>query len=209
MSGLEVVGAISAILGILDISYKTWQSVEKDSKLPETFKVVARKLPILHDTLKTCEDKLRPIENSIDAATRKAFKETLEHTEEQAEQLQSIFKKTLSESSDSAFEQYKKLVKRLGKGKKVEELMKSMSEDVKQVVDYVASKCAQPEMSKTLDTLVTELQDLPSSIPEDPLPGYSFNNYGGGKQQNNTGSGQILDVKDGNHTFNFGQQKSP
>ena len=41
MSGLEVIGGISAVISIADACVKIWDSAQKDIKLPDMFKVVA------------------------------------------------------------------------------------------------------------------------------------------------------------------------
>lgn len=45
MSGLEVIGGIGAVIGIIDASVKIWDKAQRDIQPPETFKIVARRLP--------------------------------------------------------------------------------------------------------------------------------------------------------------------
>ena len=42
MSGVEVIGAISAVISIIDASIKVYDSAQKDWKLSETFKVTVK-----------------------------------------------------------------------------------------------------------------------------------------------------------------------
>jgi hypothetical protein len=51
MSGLEVIGGLSAIIGVIDASTKIYDSARKDLKLSKTFEVVGCRLPIILDTL--------------------------------------------------------------------------------------------------------------------------------------------------------------
>jgi hypothetical protein len=69
MSGVEVIGAISAVIGILDASVKIYNSAQKDLKLSETFEAVGNRLPILLDTLQTCESH-RPTDSKLSSGER-------------------------------------------------------------------------------------------------------------------------------------------
>ena len=52
MSGVEVVGAIAAVIGILEASISIFESVWKDAKLNEAFKTVGHRLAVILDTLR-------------------------------------------------------------------------------------------------------------------------------------------------------------
>ena len=47
MSGLEVIGSLSAIIGIINASIRIYDSARKDLKLSEAFDTVGRRLPII------------------------------------------------------------------------------------------------------------------------------------------------------------------
>lgn len=59
MSGLEVIGGISAIISFLDASKKLYDSVQRDTNLPKTFQTIGSRLPVIRHTLETCETTLK------------------------------------------------------------------------------------------------------------------------------------------------------
>ena len=58
MPGLELVGGIAAVIGILDAAIKIYDSARKDLKLSETFRTVRRRLSIILATIYTCQQYL-------------------------------------------------------------------------------------------------------------------------------------------------------
>ena len=157
MSGLEVIGAISAVISIIDASIKIYDSAQKDLKLSDTFHVVGRRLPIIRDTLETCKSHLQPIQDSLPADVCEALEKTLEGCDEKAGKLRQIFEKVLPGGNDGWEKRYIKVVKRLGQGNKVEELMVSITEDVQLVVNHHAVKSAKPEQMAELEKSRTTL----------------------------------------------------
>jgi len=93
MSGLEVIGAISAVIGIVDASIKIYESAQKDVKLSDTFHIVGRRLPIVLDTLQTCKTHLQPIRDSLPADVCAALEKNLEGCDEKARKLSKSLKR--------------------------------------------------------------------------------------------------------------------
>ena len=85
MSGLAVIGGISAVIGIIDASIKTYNSARKDLKLPEAFEAVGRRLPIILDTLQICKNHLAPIQGSMPADVCAALERILNASDETLE----------------------------------------------------------------------------------------------------------------------------
>ncbi|KAK5399987.1 hypothetical protein LTR06_011353 [Exophiala xenobiotica] len=193
MSGMDVIGAISAVISIIDASIKMYESAQKDLKLSETFRIVGSRLPILRDTLLTCESHLQPIRDSLPADVCEALEKTLEACDEKAGKLRQIFEKVLPGEHDAWEKRYVKVVKRFGKGNKVEELMVSITEDVQLVVNHHAVKSAKPEQMVELEKIVKEMKSVRSSLPEEESSGMTFNSQGGAQTNNvNAGSGQQI-----------------
>jgi N-terminal domain on NACHT_NTPase and P-loop NTPases len=209
MSGIEVIGGISAVIGIIDASIKIYNSARKDLKLPETFKVVGRRLPIILDTLQTCENHLEPIKDSMAADVCEALEKILDGCDEKARKLREIFEKVIPLKEDEWEKRYLKIFKRLGKGNKVEELMISITEDVQLVVNNHAVKSATPEQNTKLGDIVKEMKSVKSSIPEEESSGMAFNSGGGAQTNNiNTGSGQQINNNAAIGTQNFHSGKN-
>ncbi|OAL39847.1 hypothetical protein AYO20_00759 [Fonsecaea nubica] len=133
VSRLEVIGAISAVISIIDASIKVYDGAQKDVKLPDTFHVVGRRLSFLRNTLETCKSHLQPIQDSLSADV-------------------------LPVENDGWEKRYAKVVKRLGKGNKVEELMVSIAEDVQLVVNHHAVQSAKPEQISELEKIIKEMK---------------------------------------------------
>jgi N-terminal domain on NACHT_NTPase and P-loop NTPases len=184
MSGLEVIGGISAVIGIIDASIKLYDSARKDLKLSETFEAVGRRLPIILDTLQTCKNHLEPIKGSMPADVCEALEKILDDCDEKAGKLRQIFEKALPGEKDTWEKRYLKVVQRLGKGNKVEELMVLITEDVQLIVNNHVVKSAKPEQSAELENIVKEMKSVKSSVPEEESSAMTFNS-GSGQQVNN------------------------
>ncbi|KAI7973072.1 hypothetical protein EIK77_004349 [Talaromyces pinophilus] len=204
MSGLEVIGGISAVIGILDASIKICNSARNDKKLPETFETIGRRLPIILETLQTCKDHLEPIKDSIPADVCEALEKILDACDEKAGKLREIFEKVIPGEQDTWEKRYLKIIRRFGKGNKVEELMISITQDVQLIVNNHAVKSVKPEQSAELENIIKEMKSVKSSIPEEENSGMAFNSGGGAQTNNvNSGSGQQINNNAPVATQNF------
>ncbi|RMZ79634.1 hypothetical protein DV737_g3329, partial [Chaetothyriales sp. CBS 132003] len=189
MSGLEVISAISAVISILDASIKVYEIAQKDVKLSETFHVTGRRLLIIRDTLETCKSHLLQVQNSLPVDVCNALEKTMEECDEKAAKLRQIFEKVLPGGNDGWEQRYFKVVKRLGKGNKVEELMTSITDDVQLLVNHHAVKSAKPEQVAELETIVKEIKLMQSSIPEEKKARMTFSSQDGAQTNNVNSSG--------------------
>ena len=85
---------------------------------------------------------------------------------------------------------YKRILKGLGIGKRVEELMVEIAEDVKLVAELRGALQGSQDHSAKIDAIIEELQqvDESASDTESERPkNVSNSNYGSGIQHNNTG----------------------
>jgi hypothetical protein len=206
MSGLEVIGGISAVIGIIDASIKVYSSARKDLKLSETFRTVGHRLPIILDTLQTCQIHLDPIKQSLPADVCDALEKILDVCKERARKLREIFEEVIPAENDAWEKRYVKVFKRLGKGNKVEELMISITEEVQLIVNHHAVKSATPEQSTKLEDIIKEMKAAKSSVPEEESSNGTFNS-GGGPQTNyvNSGRGQQINNSGTVTTQNIGK----
>lgn len=209
MSGLEVIGGISAIISIIDASIKIYGSAQKDLKLSETFKAVGRRLPIILDTLQTCKNHLEPTTGTITTDVCEALEEILEACDEKAGRLRQIFERVIPGENDTWELRYVKVFKRLGKGNSVEELIASITEDVQLVVNHHAVQSAKPEQNAELNKIVEEMKSVQSSVPQQESPGNNFDSGEGAQTNNvNSGSGQQINNNAPVGTQNFGSCKT-
>jgi hypothetical protein len=206
MSGLEVIGAISAVIAILDSSIKIYDNAQKDLELSETFKTVRYRLPVLLDTLHTCESDLQPVKDSLPADVCEGLETILTRCDETAGRLRAIFEKVLPGEADTWHRRYVKIAKRLGKGNKVEELMVCITEDIQLVVNHHAVKFTRPEQKHALEDIIKEMRSVQSSLPEEEGSGMVFNSQGGAQTNNvNSGLGQQINNNGTVTTQNFGK----
>jgi len=187
MSGLEIVGGISAIIAIIDATVKVWQRAQQDVTLHETFQTVARRLPLLLSTLQTCHDQLNNAEETLPADVIESFTKIVSKCKAEARQLRDIFEDTVPGENAGRIERYKAAVKSIGKGKTVEQLLKSISEDTRELADYYVIRSTCPELLARLDELIRELEKMDSSMPEDLARNF-YNSNNSGQQNISTGN---------------------
>jgi hypothetical protein len=209
MSGLEVIGGISAVISIIDASIKVYNSARKDLKLSETFKAVGRQLPIILDTLQICKNHLEANAGSLAADVCEALEKILEACDEKAGDLKQIFDKVIPGENDTWEKRYMKFLRRPGKGAKVEELMVLITQDVQLVVNHHAVQSTSPERNAELENIIKEMKSVKSSVPEEERSGNTFNSGGGAQTNNvNSGSGQQINNNAAVGTQNFHSGKS-
>ncbi|KAF3492138.1 uncharacterized protein GIQ15_01655 [Arthroderma uncinatum] len=179
MSGVEVIGGISAIITIIDASIKIYNGARKDMKLSKTFENVGRRLPIILHTLQICKKDIEPSKDSMSADVCEALEKIIDACDEKAGKLREIFEKVMPGEKDAWEKRYQKVIKRLGKGNKVEELMLSITQDVQLIVNNHAVKSAKPEQNFELENIIKEMKSLKSSVPEEESSDYTFNSSGG------------------------------
>ena len=70
------------------------------------------------------------------------------------------------------------------KGKRVEQLLQSISEDTRVLTDYHGVRVVQPDLVPGLEKLIEELQNTEPSVDKEALSSSAFQNYNYGGQQN-------------------------
>ncbi|KAE8309804.1 hypothetical protein BDV41DRAFT_580211 [Aspergillus transmontanensis] len=213
MSGVELLGVLSAIITVLDAT-TTLYHARKDIRLSETFEVAARRLPVLLHILQTFKATLEPLKDSLSSDVCQALEETLNNCEEKARSLSEIFTKVLSGPTDSVSwrQRYSKIVHRLGQRNKVDSLMIAITQDVQLLVNCDAIGSVTPSQNTELETILNEVKDhCDTTLLEDGFSlsfhssGAQNNNVNSGNGQLNTGSGQQINThaRVQTQTFNF------
>lgn len=188
MSGLEVIGAISAVITLLDASIKIYDSTRSDAKLSETFDVVRRRLPVILHILQRCKNVLEQGEDSMPSDVCEALEKILDACDEKARKLREIFESVIPGEKDTWRKRYAKVIQRHGKGNKVEELMATLTQDVQLLVNNNAVNSATPEQNVELVHILKEMKSVKSLTPEEERTASAFHS-GGGTQTNNVNSG--------------------
>ncbi|KAF4495762.1 hypothetical protein FAGAP_8092 [Fusarium agapanthi] len=175
MSGIEVIGLVSAILTILETIGNLSDAIKNAKDLPPAFREVADKLPIVREILQSVE---RHLSTSADQGTDEAIKAVLKHCREKAEKLEKLFKAVDPSEDTSSFRRYVLMVRSLGKGHRVEVLSKGMMEDVKLLVQNHTAQAATEAQVAKLTEAIEEISNLEPSLTEEEA--VSQTHYGSG-----------------------------
>jgi len=142
MSGAEVIDLISSIIATINATVKVYAAATDASNLPEAFRDVAKRLPLVQETLQTARVRLNSA--SPDDAFYKGMKPVLEDCEDKAIQLKTTFEKIVPKADASRMEHYVLAARTLGKEDTVESLMKGILDDIQLLTGNRATKLAMP-----------------------------------------------------------------
>ena len=215
MSGAEaglVVGLISGIIAIVDATKKVYDAAKDKQGLPAAFREVAERLPVVQNILANA--KARAESGQIDDEASKAAKAILEPCDSRVKGLNEIFRKVMPQEGDSRLDRYYKAARTLGKGDKVEMLMKGILDDL----NLLSVQCGieTGDHVEKLKEAIKEISALQPSVPDHIFDetSYTNNNLGsgtqnnfnapGGENYNNLGSGNQFMGAIG--TLNLGKQ---
>ena len=208
MSGLEVIGGLSAVITIIDVSRKLFDTAQNNLSLANIFRVVGQRLPILLATLEICKARIEAIKESMDASTCEALDKIFDSCNDRATDLQYIFDRITRGENEGWRRRYLKCLKRPGKGKKIEQLMALLTEDVQLLVNNHVVKSATPEQNAQLQDIVEQMNSFQSTTLEQGDSGISFNSSGG-QMQNfvNQGKGHFVVNQERVYSQDFGDGK--
>ncbi|OAP54548.1 hypothetical protein AYL99_10996 [Fonsecaea erecta] len=183
MSGIEVIGVIATVLTLLDAVASVSSALKSASGLPPAFRQVEQRLPlaqsILHDTKKL----------NLEESVWRAIKPTVEHCEGDVKSLKHIFEGLKLPSKNFNIRRYYNLVKAMGKGNEVENLMKGIFMDLQLLAANHSIRGVVSARVKELDDAVKALSNVPSSVPKEIFESANERNsqnvYGGRAYQNN------------------------
>lgn len=200
MSGAEVslvIGLISGVISIISATKSTYDAVKDKEGLPEAFRDVARRLPIVQETLDAAQ---AHIQGNQSNKTSEGVKAIIKACESKAEKLRELFQKVAPQEEDSRADRYLKAVRNMGKGGRVEVLMKGILEDVQLLAGNGVMNLASEAQIRALKTAIEEISTLKPSIADEEFPDSSnvFNQYGGGHMFNAIGGKNLYNLGDGN-----------
>ena len=213
MSGAEaaaVLGLISSIISIIEGTKKVYDAATNAQGLPEAFREVAGRLPIIENILgstKKCIEERRVNNDSC-----KGVKHIVKACEEKAKELKGLFDKVIPEDGASRLTRYYKAVKALGKGNEVEKLMRGMLMDVQLLACHRGMKTATQAQQEQIITAIAEVSAVSPSVPEHEFQetGFTNTNSGPGTQYNvqgeNIAQGSARLYNSGGGSMNFGKE---
>ena len=212
MSGAEalaVLGAISAVVSLIDETKKVYDAASHLRGLPGAFREVADRLPIVTNILHAAREEYQ--QTHIDESSCAGAKPVLDACEQKARRLNDLFIKALPKDGASGLRRYYQAVKVCGKGNEVENLMKGILEDLQLLAcdhGLVAAKVQQEQITLA----ITELSAVTPSVPEHLFQESSFTatNTGPGTQYNahgeNIAQGNARQYNSAGGTMNFGKE---
>ena len=180
MSGAEamtILGIISSVISIVDGTKQVYDAASNTNGLPEAFREVAARLPIVRDILDSAKRHFR--EEDTNEESCKAAKKVVEKCQSKAQNLEDIFKKVIPADDASRAERYFSAVRSVGKGNRVETLMKGMLEDLQLLAInhgmVTETKAREKELAKVIkyvtgprDQALACLQALFQALQTDP-----------------------------------------
>jgi hypothetical protein len=224
MSGAEfiaVAGVISSIIAIVGGIKQVVDAASEVEGLPKAFRQASNKLPLVSDILEATkhnfgEDDVSGVERSVALV--------VDSCKDKWETLKDLFDKVISEEKASRMERYHKTVKTLGKGGKVESLMKGMLEDIQLLATIKMMTMTNVEMvintltaaqEEKLAKAITDVAAWQISVPDEVFQeGTNTNiNYGenqhivqGGEMNNFHDNSRQLRISGGSQTFYEGKK---
>jgi hypothetical protein len=187
MSGAEAVailGGISSIISINDGAKQVYNAATSAEGLPGAFREVAGRLPIITHILGAVEQCIK--DGNITEDSCKRVKQVIDACQEKAKKLEDLFCKVIPGENTSRRERYLSAVKTLGKGNKVERLIKGILEDVYLLVSEHNMRVASSTQLEQVATAISEVSSILPSVPENRLQEPSFiTKYSGSGTQNN------------------------
>jgi hypothetical protein len=202
-----VVGAIASVIGTIDGTKKVYDAATDAKGLPEAFREVAGRLPIVKTILESAMGHIA----GRDENSRKAVKCVVDACGEKSKRLEKLFQKTIPGEDASSLERYYKAVKTLGKGNAVENLMKGMLEDVQRLACEHSMQIATKAEEDEVVQAITAVSEVGASVPDNVFhdPNISIDNSGPGIQNNawgeNIAQGNSRQFNSGGGPQNFGK----
>ncbi|KAH9206205.1 hypothetical protein DL95DRAFT_429663 [Leptodontidium sp. 2 PMI_412] len=177
MSGAEaslVLDLISSVIAIFDATKKVYDAAADSTGLPEAFREVAGRLPIVRTILGSVEQHIS--DGKVDEETCKAIKPVV-----------------IPPGDASRLDRYINAARTLGKGGRVESWMKGILEDVQLLASNHAMTAIEVE---SINKAIEEVSDIEPSIPDSVLQetASTNNNFGNGPMTNNNVSGNQFNM---------------
>ena len=188
MSGAEaivILGILSSVIQIVDGTKKVYDAASNTNGLPEAFREVATRLPIVRDILDSAKKHIE--DRGTNEGSYEAVKNVVEDCQARAQKLEKIFQEVIPADGRSRAGRYISAVKTVGKGNQVETLMEGILKDLKLLAIKHGMVTKTDTQEKELVKAIEELAALQRSFIA--IHTGSGVTQAQGNQFNNPGSG--------------------
>ncbi|KAK0506982.1 hypothetical protein JMJ35_010682 [Cladonia borealis] len=202
MSGAEaiaILGIISSVISIVDGTKQVYDAASNTNGLPEAFREVATRLPMVRDILDSAKRHIE--EGSTNEGSYEAAKNVVEDCQARAQKLEKIFQDVIPADGASRAGRYISAVKTVGKGNRVEILMEGILKDLQLLAIKHGMITKTDTREKELVKAIEELAASQTSFIA-THSGSSAINQAQGNQFNNPGSGHINQAQSMNSGYN-------
>ncbi|RSL62638.1 hypothetical protein CEP54_005576 [Fusarium duplospermum] len=191
MSGIEAMSLISAIIGIIDGTSKLFKAIKNSRDLPDGFNSASQRLPLIRAIFQAVE---RHIKDSNEShGDFGAIQTLLESCQDQALRLKGILQAVTTQPGATLADRSLLAMRRLAKENKMDQLMKSLLENV-QLLAAIQNINHPPADAKGTSAIQAITDPAPSIYKHSAVAhygvGHQFSNVGSGQQHINMGKGQ-------------------
>ena len=201
-----VIGLISGVISIIEATNTVYDAAKDAKGQPEAFRQVAARLPLVNEILHRAKESTQ----SVDESAREALKPILESCKAKAGNLEKVFQEVLRKDDDKWYDRYKKAIRTLGKGDRVECLMEGILKDIQVLVCEKLMGTTTDTQLKELEDAINEMNEMPPSLPDEARSviqthsgsGDNIGHIGPGTMNIHKGSGDLYhNVIGGGATF--------
>lgn len=158
MSGLEIIGGISAVAGILGDVYDIWQKLKKDQTIDERFEETAGEIPVLQSLIEKCHEHLKEGVEKLKKEQLDNIALVVGNCKKKAEKLKEIFDQAVTQEGNSGTERLRKWFKRVGKGDEVQDLIAIIGRQAQVLASYDIVSSSDPNLRSKLDNIVQKME---------------------------------------------------
>jgi hypothetical protein len=156
-----VVDMISFVIMIVQEIKQVYDAANDATGLPEAFREVAKNLPLVDYTLRLVKD-------SVSDETWKVIHPIIEACKVKAGLLKKLFDEVVPKEGAKRRERYEKALRSLGKGCRVEHVMREILEDLHLVATgrVFANATELAELAAVIEAAIVELSEIQPSAPD-------------------------------------------
>lgn len=186
MSGMEIIGLISAIISIIDGSIKVYEALKQTPSLPKFMTEAASRLPLIRETLEIAKDGVDEYSGAVKA--HKALMAVLTSCMAKMTKMDKILRDALPAEGATKTKRYLKAVRSMPKADDIERLMDEIIRDLQVLT---TNRAVQAATRSQINQVITEMEKWRGL---EAGSGIILRNIGSGSQYAHTGFGDQTQV---------------